>query len=115
MTVQMPPLLILTKPDGSPDWEAVNVLARETILDVLREVGPLSGAQLERACAAQGFHPKVTFRARTALEGEGLVRRAPGMSRRRPAWLWSVVSPTDPGERRTGDGCRSTSVLGGTR
>lgn len=86
----LPPLEIRVRPDGTPDWPAVNALAREIILNVLRSEGTMSGAHLEHECQARGVHPKVTFYSRRELERAGLIQGADGWSGGRRARLWSL-------------------------
>jgi hypothetical protein len=87
----LPPLIVLIRPNGEPDWAGANDLARRVILDVLATSGPMSGAAMDRQARKHGLHAKVTAWARRDLEEEGVIVRAAGRSNRRKAWLWSLV------------------------
>jgi hypothetical protein len=106
MSDELPPLTILTHEDGSPDWPAINALARKTILDVLRGADePMSGRKLEEACRQRGIYEKVTYRARRELAEEGQItneeRVVRGPTRSWRAKLWRVRVPGDEAARQT--------------
>lgn len=106
MSDELPPLITLSREDGSPDWPAINALARKTILAVLREAeGPVSGRKLEDMCRQQGVHAKVTYRARRELEEAGQITFEEtvvrGRTRRWRAKLWRVSVPGEEAERET--------------
>lgn len=95
--VQGSGLVWIETPDGSPDWPAINDLARKTALVVLAQHAELVGEALLVECRREGgVHPKITARVRRDLVASGLVRTKDAVVRtaagRRRARLWSLTA-----------------------